>query len=185
MSQKKETVHDSEINDKAYEIDVLNSNRFNPKEFARCTLQPSDTVEKSSLGDDIDMAVEQAKDEILMELKIGMQNDEVPKAVQRKHILVENIMFYISDADTDPKLRFYVPVHLRDMVIRQSHDLNGHMGIEKIFDAIKQNYYWPNLFKELYEYVSRCVLCQMRNMKKIKPPVQPMIFHLVLSLKLG
>ena len=46
------------------------------------------------------------------------------------------------------------------------------MGIDKTFDAIKQKYYWPNFFKELYEYVSRCVLCQTRNMKKIKPPVQ-------------
>lgn len=173
MSQEKETVHDPEINDKAYEIGVLNSNRFNPKEYARCTLQPSDIVETPSLGDDIDMAIEQPKDEVLMELKIGMQNDKVPKAVQRQHILVDNIMYYISDVDTDPILRLYVPVHLRDMVIRQYHDLNGHMGIDKTFDAIKQKYYWPNLFKELYDYVSRCVLCQTRNMKKIKPPVQP------------
>ena len=92
----------------------------NPKEYARCTLQPSDTVEKPSLGDDIVMAIEQAKDEVLMELKIGMQNDKVPKAAQRRHILVDDIMYYISDVDTDPILRLYVPVHLRDMVIRQS-----------------------------------------------------------------
>ena len=49
MSQEKENVHDSEINDKAYIIGELNTNRFNPKEYARCTLHLSDTVEKPSL----------------------------------------------------------------------------------------------------------------------------------------
>ena len=106
------------------------------------------------------MAIEKAKDEVVMELKIGIQNDKVPKAVQRKHILEDNIMYYISDVDTNPILRLYVPVHLRDMVVRQYHDLNGHMGIDKTFDAVNQKYYWPNLFKELYEYVIGCVLFQ-------------------------
>ena len=58
------------------------------------------------------MAIKQTKDEVVMELKIGIQNDKVPKAVQRKHILVDNIMYYISDVDTNPILRLYVPEHI-------------------------------------------------------------------------
>lgn len=51
-------------------------------------------------------------------------------------------------------------------------DDNGHMGIDKTFDSIRQKYYWPNLYKQLYEYVSSCVTCRARSMKKIKTPLQ-------------
>ena len=85
---------------------------------------------------------------------------------------MENILYYISNVDSEPALRLYIPKHLKGAVIRQYHDWNGHMGIDKTFEAIKQKYYWPNLYKELYEYISRCVTCQTRNMLKIKPPQQ-------------
>ena len=34
--------------------------------------------------------------------------------------------------DNDPILRLYIPQHLRDVVIRQYHDWNGHMGIDNV-----------------------------------------------------
>ena len=46
------------------------------------------------------------------------------------------------------------------------------MGIDKTFDAIRQKYYWPNLYKELYDHVGKCVPCAMRNLKKLKPSIQ-------------
>ena len=58
------------------------------------------------------------------------------------------------------------------MVIEQNHDNNGHMGIDKTHDAIKIKYYWPNTYKNLYQYITSCVTCQTRNPGKIKPPQQ-------------
>ena len=66
----------------------------------------------------------------------------------------------------------YVPEHLRERVVKQYHDDNGHMGIDKTFDAIHQKYYWPNLYKMLYENVTIWFTCQERSMKKNKPPLQ-------------
>ena len=37
VTQDKET-YDMDISDKAYKINALNSNRFSPKQYARCTL---------------------------------------------------------------------------------------------------------------------------------------------------
>ena len=172
LTQEDNESYEPDINCKAYEIGALNSNRFSPREYARCTIPPSDPVVKPTLGDNLDMVAEQAKDSTLIELKIGLQNDRVPKAVQKRHIIMENILYYISNVDSEPALRLYIPEHLKGAVIRQYHDWNGHMGIDKTFEAIKQEYYWPNLYKELYEYISRCVTCQTRNMQKIKPPQQ-------------
>ena len=41
--------YEPDIIDKAYEISALNSNRFDPKEFARCKLPPFDPIEKPTL----------------------------------------------------------------------------------------------------------------------------------------
>ena len=46
------------------------------------------------------------------------------------------------------------------------------MGIDKTHDAIKTKYYWPNMYKNLYQYVTSCVTCQTRNLRKVKPPQQ-------------
>ena len=58
------------------------------------------------------------------------------------------------------------------MVVSQYHDDNGHMGVQKTYDAIRQKYFWPNLFQELYEYVSKCVSCQTRSGQNVKPLLQ-------------
>ena len=47
-----------------------------------------------------------------------------------------------------------------------------HMGFDKTFDAIRKHYFWPNLYKQVYDYVSKCVACQSRNMQKIKSPIK-------------
>ena len=76
------------------------------------------------------------------------------------------------DPDGDTVLRMYVPKHPRTLVIKQYHDDNGHMGVQKTFDSIRQKYFWPNLFKELYQYVSSCTVCQTRSLQKIRQPLQ-------------
>ena len=127
---------------------------------------------KPNLGDDVDMATEQSKDAVIMELKIGLQNDKLPKSIQKRHIVMDNILYFISNADSDPVLRLYIPEHLRDFVIKQYHDLNGHMGTDKTYDSMKSKYYWPNMYKEVYDYVGCCVTCQARSLQKHKAPLQ-------------
>ena len=171
LTQENDT-YEPDISDKAYEINALNSNRFDPKEFASCKLPPSDLIEKPTLGEEVDIVTEQSKDTNLMELKIGLLNNKLLPSVQKRHVIIDNILYYISNVDSDPVLRLYIPEQLRGAVIKQYHDWNGHMGSDKTYDTIRQKYYWPNLYKELYEYIGQCVTCQSRNMQKIKTPLQ-------------
>ena len=127
---------------------------------------------KPTLGDDIDMATEQSKDAIGVELKIGLQHDKLPVSVQKRHTVMDTILYYISNADYDPVLRLYIPEHLRDSVVKQYHDRNGQIGSDKTYDTMKQKYYWPNMYKEVYDYIGRCVTCQARSLQKRKAPLQ-------------
>lgn len=36
----------------------------------------------------------------------------------------------------------------------------------------EKKYYWPNLYKEIYDHVSKCITCSLRNLKRLKPPTQ-------------
>ena len=53
----------------------------------------------------------------------------------------------------------------------ETHSIIG-MGFDKTFDAIKKHYFWPNLYKQVYDYVSKCVACQSRDMQQIKSPIK-------------
>lgn len=78
----------------------------------------------------------------------------------------------MSDPDDNPTLRLFVPGHLRQAVVKQYHDDNGHMGVQKTYDSIRRKYFWPNLFQDLNEYVSSCTKCQTRSAQKVKTPLQ-------------
>ena len=89
-----------------------------------------------------------------------------------KDIIFWLITYFISNVNDDPCLSLYVPKHLRSSVILQYYGQNGHMGIQKTFDSIRQKYYWPNLFKEISGNVSKYKTCKPRSMHKIKPPLK-------------
>lgn len=63
------------------------------------------------------------------------------KPIQRNYIVIDHVLYYITDPDNEPVLRLYIPEHLRERVVKQYHDDNGHMGIDKTFDSIRQKYY--------------------------------------------
>ena len=67
-------------------------------------------------------------------------------------------------------IRLYIPSHLKQLVIEQYHDKNRHKGIEKTYDSIKGKYYWPYMYKGLYQHVTSREICQ-KNMRMVKPPL--------------
>ena len=118
------------------------------------------------------MTVEQEKDENLRKLFAQLRSADAPRNIQEKYWIIDNVLYYISNLDQDTQLRLVVPEHLQLVVTRQYHDFNGHMGIDKTYDSIRRKYYWQNLYKKLYEYVSKCITCQERSDKNAKPLVQ-------------
>ncbi|VDI78046.1 Hypothetical predicted protein [Mytilus galloprovincialis] len=162
-----------DISDNTYEVNVINSNRFHFTDYANNDKLVEDIPEKENFQfKEFDMSIEQMKDKTLRELKEQLVGDKVPEAVQNKYIIIDDILYYISNVDNDPIIRLYIPSHIKQAVVEQYHDKNGHMGIDKTFDSIRQKYFWPNMFKELYNYVTTCVPCQSRNLQKVRAPIQ-------------
>ena len=85
---------------------------------------------------------------------------------------MDNVLHYLSKSESHPVIWFYNPEPLRKKVTEQYHDNNGHMGIDKTHDAIKTKYYWLIMYTDLYQYITYCVTCHTRNLRKVKAPQQ-------------
>ena len=118
------------------------------------------------------MKIEQTRDNDISEIRSMILYGKESKDVQKHYLLVDDLVYYLSNVNDDPYLRLLIPKHLRIFVVKQYHDQNGHVGVQKTFDSIRQKFYWPNLFKEIHNYVNECVLCQTRSLQKIRQPLQ-------------
>ena len=171
-NEKPDSSIEEDVSDKTFQINTLNSNNFSPKMFASCKLKENEPEKPVQTFEEFDMLTEQQNDpeimQIIKQLNSGVEN----KAIQKKYLIIDQLLYYITNPDDDPIMRLYIPSHIKEYVITQYHDKNGHMGIQKVFETIKQKYFWPNMYKELYEYISNCMTCQMSSSKKTKVPLQ-------------
>ncbi|KAL2078839.1 hypothetical protein ACEWY4_024583 [Coilia grayii] len=70
-----------------------------------------------------------------------------------------------------PADRLYVPDALRSQVLQWGHDslLACHPGATRTSQHIAQRFWWPNLEREVREYVRACPVCN-RNKSSNRPP---------------
>ena len=70
---------EGDINDNTFEVDVINSNEIDPKQFA--SYEVADNPEKEAPTwdlTDVDMTVEQAKDKEIVDIKICLETGHHP-----------------------------------------------------------------------------------------------------------
>ena len=163
-----------DVNDRMLEVNTLASNNFDPRMYASCNPDFSEDLVKPALdlSEEIDIVKEQEQDEIIQELKQKLVNGKVTKTEQRQYMIVEGLLYFIFDVDSNPTLRLFIPQGLKSLVVRQFHDKLGHMSVDKTNDAMHLRYYFANMYKHLYDYIDKCITCQTRSAKQSKPPLQ-------------
>ena len=67
--------------------------------------------------------------------------------------------------------RIIVPSALKRNLLHSFHDttLNGHQGIHKTFEKLSRYYWWPNMRKDVENYVLSCEVCGRCKTRKHKP----------------
>jgi hypothetical protein len=60
---------------------------------------------------------------------------------------------------------------IREHLYRLAHDSLGHFGIDKSYRALQQDFYWPNMWRDLFNaYVPSCASCQRNKSCTSRPP---------------
>ena len=174
----KSTPEDEEldIDDRSLEIGAINSNEFNPRDFASSHVDPPGDVIKPDidLQEDFNMVEEQQKDDEIGKLKNRINKGTATKAEQTHYFETEDgLLYYLSQPDSeDPRLRLYIPQEMENIVIKQYHDQLGHMALDKTYDSMRLKYFFPNMYRKLNSYIEKCVTCQTASSKKPRPPLQ-------------
>jgi hypothetical protein len=69
--------------------------------------------------------------------------------------------------------QIYIPddKHLRVEILQENHDhtYSGHLGVDKTYNLILKDYYWPGLQKNVMEFIKTCELCQRNKPSNKKP----------------
>ena len=94
---------------------------------------------------------------------------EIPEELSyedRIRLIKSSKGFFIHDGELYKKQRKRKPVRVvqsdkeRQRLITQAHDGLGHFGIRTTYEFLSGEYYWPDLFKQVKEYISTCQACQ-------------------------
>lgn len=67
--------------------------------------------------------------------------------------------------------KLVLPSELRQQALFNSHDVPqaGHLGVEKTLRRLSLKYYWPNMLREVANYVRKCAVCQRCKVEQAVP----------------
>ena len=93
------------------------------------------------------------------------------------YVLVNGVLFkirYGKEDKEEPSLVLCIPEKYIPTVLYQYHTplLAGHPGVIKLYDTIKQRYYFPGMFNLVREFVEGCLECQSMKGKTDGPRIQ-------------
>lgn len=65
-----------------------------------------------------------------------------------------------------------IPREGRQEILKECHDAttSGHSGEYRTFHRLRHRGYWPNMRKDVHEYVQKCQVCQQHKTDRRKPP---------------
>ena len=168
--EEEDSLEAPHISDRALNVASINTNQMDVQEYLDQEVNVEEEKQEKITLEGFNLAEEQPKDQELLKIKEKLEQGTADKTTYAKFTTIEDVLYYISQVDEEPNLRVYIPSHLQQQVIAEYHEL-GHFGVDKVFQAIKEKYYWPNLYKQIQKYTDQCVTCKVRNMTANKAPL--------------
>jgi hypothetical protein len=98
---------------------------------------------------------------------------QLPGTTKRKAIIKtgsDGVVRVATETNQEPKRwKVFLPKGTwRDEVVRQLHDglTGGHLGRPKTIEKVTRDYFWPEMVKDLEQYVGSCTECLLRKSRR-------------------
>jgi hypothetical protein len=115
--------------------------------------------------------------DLLQQVKTGYQEDPWCRSIldnRKRGLLDEKLDISMKHGLLFIGQWLVIPRHgdLRERLFQLAHDNLGHFGAEKSYTALRNDFYWPNMRKNLANaYVPSCHDCQRNKSSMHKPTV--------------
>ena len=119
----------------------------------------------------------------LEKIKLEQMNDiEIQEVLKNLHETRTNKMFIVKNGvlfrlitKKNHYIKSKIPYLPRSMIndtLQAFHDhpLSGHFGISRTYHKIRNRFWWPNLRKDVENYISSCTQCVTHNIVRQKTP---------------
>jgi Integrase zinc binding domain/Integrase core domain len=59
------------------------------------------------------------------------------------------------------------------LYLLHNHPTGAHLGVDKVFGKLRDQYYWPQMFEDVKQYIRTCDQCQRRGKFRTPGPLHP------------
>jgi transposase InsO family protein len=110
--------------------------------------------------------------DIYSALKDNPDNDDFPD-----YTVDDGILYKVAAPiknDSNWRLLIALPRLLVLGVLSLLHDQHGHLGTDKTYDLIRQRYFWHGCYRDVCNYIKKCLTCCQRRPRATRVPMQSM-----------
>ena len=106
------------------------------------------------------MQLLQKHDAMCREVAKKLQQD---KHMNKLFVLNNGIIYRLWCEDGRTSDCVLVLEVLRNSLLMLAHDYSGHNGFRRTYNAMKRQYYWPGMCKDILRHCKRCHQCALQN----------------------
>jgi len=117
------------------------------------------------------------QNQILPDTLTSQQQKQIKQ--QSKHFQLKNNFLYKIDKRNDKNLLRVIRRYEMEPVLYMFHNdpTAGHFSVDKMFEKIRDRYYWPQMYENIREYVKTCDACQRRGKSRRNELLHPIPVH--------
>ena len=85
------------------------------------------------------------------------------KHMNKMFMLKSGIVYRLWCEDGKTAECVVVPEVLREPLLMLAHNYSGHNGFRRTYNAMKRQYYWPGIRKDILRHCKKCHQCSLQN----------------------
>lgn len=111
----------------------------------------------------------QSADAILGPIIASLKSD--PNSVYHNKYTLHKDLLFMRISEDSPYLAC-LPNNLVNTFVQAYHETLGHFGVYKTWTALKHDFFWPNMFRNIKRIIKHCDICQRAKVAPLeKPPL--------------